>query len=72
MHINVGFAITQWPFIEIDFAGIMRVLERWSSFVVALFAVVQLAQATVLVNFQVAQPPPVPKTAKQCTVQVLK
>jgi len=72
MHINVGFAATQWPFIEIDFAGIMRVLERWSFFVVALFAAVQLAQATVLVNFQVAQPPPVPKTAKQCTIQVLK
>ncbi|CAA7271697.1 unnamed protein product [Cyclocybe aegerita] len=31
-----------------------------------------LASAGVLVNFQVAQPPPVPKDAKQCTVKVLQ
>ncbi|PPR06641.1 hypothetical protein CVT26_001183 [Gymnopilus dilepis] len=31
-----------------------------------------VANAAVLVDFQVAQPPPVPKNAKQCTVQVLQ
>ncbi|KAL0946894.1 hypothetical protein HGRIS_013058 [Hohenbuehelia grisea] len=30
------------------------------------------SQGAVLVDFQVAQPPPVPQDAKQCTVQVLK
>ncbi|KAF8902138.1 peptide N-acetyl-beta-D-glucosaminyl asparaginase amidase A-domain-containing protein [Gymnopilus junonius] len=36
----------------------------------AIFA--WLANAAVLVDFQVAQPPPVPKNAKQCTVHVLQ
>lgn len=38
---------------------------------VALFASLA-AQATVLVDFQVAQPPPLPQDAKQCTVQILQ
>ena len=29
-------------------------------------------QAAVLVDFQVAQPPPLPQDAKQCTVQILQ
>lgn len=29
-------------------------------------------RATVLVDFQVAQPPPLPQDAKQCTVQILQ
>ncbi len=31
-----------------------------------------LATASVLVDFQVAQPPPVPKNTKQCTIQILQ
>ena len=30
------------------------------------------ARAAVLVDFQVAQPPPLPKDVKQCTVQILQ
>lgn len=30
------------------------------------------ALAAVLVDFQVAQPPPVPQDAKQCTIQILQ
>ena len=30
------------------------------------------ANAAVLIDFQVAQPPPVPKGAKQCTVEILR
>jgi hypothetical protein len=31
-----------------------------------------LSRAAVLVDFQVAQPPPLPKNAKQCTVKILE
>ncbi|GLB34950.1 putative peptide N-acetyl-beta-D-glucosaminyl asparaginase amidase A [Lyophyllum shimeji] len=37
-----------------------------------LFCVVRLALGTVLVDFQVAQPPPVPQDARQCTFQILQ
>lgn len=30
------------------------------------------ANAAVLVDFQVAQPPPLPQDAKQCTVKILE
>ncbi|KAG6900891.1 hypothetical protein C0993_010010 [Termitomyces sp. T159_Od127] len=36
------------------------------------FVFVTCVQSAVLVDFQVAEPPPVPKDAKQCTVQVLQ
>ncbi|KDR81615.1 hypothetical protein GALMADRAFT_59305 [Galerina marginata CBS 339.88] len=49
----------------------MRAQQSIFSFLVA-FIFAWLANAAVLVDFQVAQPPPVPKDAKQCTVQVLK
>ena len=29
-------------------------------------------RAVVLVDFQVAQPPPLPQDAKQCTIQILQ
>ncbi|KAF8201834.1 peptide N-acetyl-beta-D-glucosaminyl asparaginase amidase A-domain-containing protein [Pholiota molesta] len=48
----------------------MRLHNLVSSLLGVLFAGV--ATATVLVDFQVAQPPPVPKNAKQCTIQVLQ
>ncbi|KAH9945923.1 peptide N-acetyl-beta-D-glucosaminyl asparaginase amidase A-domain-containing protein [Epithele typhae] len=45
----------------------------WSSRIAAALALgATIARATVLVDFQVAQPPPLPKGAKQCTVQILK
>jgi hypothetical protein len=31
-----------------------------------------VARSAVLVNFQVTQPPPLPKDAKQCTVKILQ
>ena len=31
-----------------------------------------LSDATVLVDFQVAQPPPVPSDTKACTIQILQ
>ncbi|KAJ6463356.1 peptide N-acetyl-beta-D-glucosaminyl asparaginase amidase A-domain-containing protein [Mycena sanguinolenta] len=37
-----------------------------------LFAALPPLSAAVLVDFQVAQPPPVPQDAKQCTVQILQ
>ncbi|KAF8163305.1 peptide N-acetyl-beta-D-glucosaminyl asparaginase amidase A-domain-containing protein [Crassisporium funariophilum] len=42
------------------------------SIVLVTFAYAWFSRATVLVDFQVAQPPPVPKNAKQCTVQILQ
>ncbi|KAJ7285832.1 peptide N-acetyl-beta-D-glucosaminyl asparaginase amidase A-domain-containing protein [Mycena rebaudengoi] len=36
------------------------------------FAVVSPQGSAVLVNFQVAQPPPVPQDARQCTIQILQ
>ena len=33
---------------------------------------VTLAKSAVLVDFQVAQPPPLPQDAKQCTVKILE
>ncbi|PPR08105.1 hypothetical protein CVT24_010566 [Panaeolus cyanescens] len=46
--------------------GLQRVLAFF------LLSCSYLTAATVLVNFQVAQPPPVPKDAKQCTIQILQ
>lgn len=47
-----------------------------SSFLVRAFGVllltVSFVRAARLVDFQVAQPPPVPQDAKQCTIQVLQ
>ena len=42
--------------------------------VIALEALcfVTLAKSAVLVDFQVAQPPPLPQDAKQCTVNILE
>ncbi|KAF7342117.1 Peptide-N4-(N-acetyl-beta-glucosaminyl)asparagine amidase A [Mycena venus] len=37
-----------------------------------LFAAVSPQVSAVLVDFQVAQPPPVPQDAKQCTIQILQ
>lgn len=37
-----------------------------------VFATVWFARAAKLVDFQVAQPPPVPRDAKQCTIQILQ
>ncbi|KAJ7172470.1 peptide N-acetyl-beta-D-glucosaminyl asparaginase amidase A-domain-containing protein [Mycena filopes] len=39
---------------------------------VLLFATLSPQGAAVLVDFQVAQPPPVPQNAKQCTIQILQ
>ena len=33
---------------------------------------VALVKSAVLVDFQVAQPPPLPQDAKQCTVKILE
>ncbi len=44
---------------------------KLSAFLVPL-AVTACAQAARLVDFQVAQPPPLPRDAKQCTVQILE
>ncbi|KAF5346319.1 hypothetical protein D9758_011533 [Tetrapyrgos nigripes] len=41
----------------------------WTGLLPALFS---LSRAAVLVDFQVAQPPPVPQDAKQCTIQVFE
>ncbi|KAJ7273717.1 peptide N-acetyl-beta-D-glucosaminyl asparaginase amidase A-domain-containing protein [Mycena haematopus] len=41
-------------------------------FCAVLFAAVSPQGAAVLVDFQVAQPPPVPQDTKQCTIQILQ
>ncbi|KAF9005653.1 peptide N-acetyl-beta-D-glucosaminyl asparaginase amidase A-domain-containing protein [Cyathus striatus] len=38
----------------------------------AILLLASLTRAAVLIDFQVAQPPPVPKDAKQCTIQILQ
>ncbi|KAF8964688.1 peptide N-acetyl-beta-D-glucosaminyl asparaginase amidase A-domain-containing protein [Flammula alnicola] len=50
----------------------MQVKDSISFFFLAVLYLVGLSNATVLVDFQVAQPPPVPKDAKQCTIQILQ
>ncbi|PPQ93318.1 hypothetical protein CVT25_014447 [Psilocybe cyanescens] len=42
------------------------------SYLLFVAAYAWLSSAAVLVDFQVAQPPPVPKDAKQCTIQILQ
>ncbi|KAF5331091.1 hypothetical protein D9619_005764 [Psilocybe cf. subviscida] len=49
----------------------MKIVD-FISYLVCAIACTRFSRATVLVDFQVAQPPPVPTDAKQCTVQVLK
>ncbi|KAI0780713.1 peptide N-acetyl-beta-D-glucosaminyl asparaginase amidase A-domain-containing protein [Trametes elegans] len=48
-------------------------LGRFCSIAAAVLMLASLAvRAAVLVDFQVAQPPPLPQDAKQCTVQILQ
>jgi len=44
----------------------------WLRLFVSTSLLALLSRATVLVDFQVAQPPPVPRDAQQCTVQILQ
>ncbi|KAI1794573.1 peptide N-acetyl-beta-D-glucosaminyl asparaginase amidase A-domain-containing protein [Ganoderma leucocontextum] len=44
----------------------------FSKLLVGLVVVTAAVRAAVLVDFQVAQPPPLPQDAKQCTVQILQ
>ncbi|KAK7467151.1 hypothetical protein VKT23_004210, partial [Stygiomarasmius scandens] len=44
----------------------------WSLTGPFLLALLSLCRAAVLVDFQVAQPPPVPQDAKQCTIQIFE
>jgi len=37
-----------------------------------LLALTLLSRAAVLIDFQVAQPPPLPADAQQCTIQILQ
>lgn len=37
-----------------------------------VLSVALLSKAAALVDFQVAQPPPVPQDAQQCTIQILQ
>ena len=49
----------------------MRAL-RFLGSVFLFFASVHFSVSSVLVDFQVAQPPPVPKDTQQCTIEIFQ
>ena len=49
----------------------MRAL-RFVGAVFLFFASVHLSVSSVLVDFQVAQPPPVPEDTQQCTIEIFQ
>jgi len=53
------------------FEPFMRALHFLTT-VLLIFVSVHLSASNVLVDFQVAQPPPVPKDTKQCTIEILQ
>lgn len=50
----------------------MQLPKPFLFFVLATLHSIGFVDAAVLVDFQVAQPPPVPKDAKQCTIEILR
>lgn len=47
-------------------------LQRFLQFLGLGLSLASVSRSAVLVDFQVAQPPPLPQDAEQCTIQILE